>query len=140
MKQYLDEMTVLALKLNKAIMETLGSTGQDMGEMNLSKKGLSIHLYPECPDPTLTLGSKQHVDITTLTILLGTEEVGGLQLLKDGHWVDYKPIPGSFAVILGEQMKVKEYVEFAANLSFSLSTKVNVQGKNVADVCPENAH
>uniref|UniRef100_A0A0E0DXV4 Fe2OG dioxygenase domain-containing protein n=1 Tax=Oryza meridionalis TaxID=40149 RepID=A0A0E0DXV4_9ORYZ len=44
--------------------------------------------YPPCPRPELVYGLKPHTDNSVLTVLLLDKHVGGLQLLKDGRWLD----------------------------------------------------
>ncbi|MCO5556961.1 hypothetical protein L7F22_010516 [Adiantum nelumboides] len=109
-ERYQAEITKLALKLNAAMMESLGLSRANAQSMvhNVSKKGVSLHLYPPCPEPSLVLGIGDHKDITSFTILLETEEVGGLQVLHNGKWVNYLPTKGAFTIVLGDQMEVKE--------------------------------
>ena len=50
------------------------------------------------------LGAGAHVDWGFLTILL-QDEVGGLEVrAPDGSWHVVEPVPGTFAIILGEMM------------------------------------
>nr|BAJ85959.1 predicted protein [Hordeum vulgare subsp. vulgare] len=44
--------------------------------------------YPPCPRPDLVHGLKPHTDNSVVTVLLLDEQVCGLQVLKDGSWVD----------------------------------------------------
>lgn len=68
-----------------------------------SKVNTSIHLYS--PEPGDPIGLISHTDIDTLTVLL-QDETNGLQVLKDGKWVDVKPLPDSFIVNIGEAMQI----------------------------------
>ena len=62
--------------------------------------------YPPCPDPELTMGIPAHNDIVALTVLLQSEGVTGLQVIKDEKWVPVDPVPHSFVVNLADQIQV----------------------------------
>lgn len=50
--------------------------------------------------------SEAHTDIGCLTILY-QDDVGGLQIrTKEGEWVNTKPLPGSFAVNIGDCLQI----------------------------------
>ncbi|KAI5065934.1 hypothetical protein GOP47_0018558 [Adiantum capillus-veneris] len=106
-QHYQAEMTKLALKINAAMMESLGVSLGNAQSMacNVSKTGVSIHLYPPCPEPSLALGVGDHKDITSFTILLETEQVGGLQVLHNGQWVNHMAEKGALTILLGDQME-----------------------------------
>lgn len=62
--------------------------------------------YPPSPHPELTLGLDAHTDVPLLTILLQSDGVTGLQVMKDDKWAPIDPIPDSFVINLGDQMQV----------------------------------
>ncbi|EXB51040.1 Flavonol synthase/flavanone 3-hydroxylase [Morus notabilis] len=66
---------------------------------------LKINYYPPCPRPDLTFGVLEHTDMSTLTILV-PNEVPGLQVLKDNHWIDAKYVPNAIIVHMGDQIEV----------------------------------
>lgn len=78
---------------------------------------LKINYYPPCPRPDLALGVTPHTDCSTLTILL-PNEVPGLQVLKDEHWIDAKYIPDALIVHIGDQIQVR--YDHYSSISFSL--------------------
>ncbi|KAF7078464.1 hypothetical protein CFC21_082891 [Triticum aestivum] len=43
--------------------------------------------YPPCPRPDLVNGLKPHTDNSVITLILMDKDVGGLHVLKDGHWL-----------------------------------------------------
>ena len=56
------------------------------------------------------LFSEAHTDISFLTLLY-QDDVGGLQIRKkEGQWVNTKPLPGSFAVNIGDCLQVKQAI------------------------------
>ncbi|KAF7106048.1 hypothetical protein CFC21_106814 [Triticum aestivum] len=62
--------------------------------------------YPQCPRPELVFGLKPHCDGTILTILMVDDNVGGLQVLRDGVWWDVPTIPRTLLVIIGDQTEI----------------------------------
>ncbi|KAM0003069.1 putative flavanone 3-dioxygenase [Helianthus debilis subsp. tardiflorus] len=96
----------LALRLVDAISESLGLE-KDYINKQLGKHGqhMALNYYPPCPQPDLTYGLPGHTDSNLITILL-QDEVPGLQVMRDGHWVAVRPIPNTFIINIGDQMQV----------------------------------
>lgn len=55
--------------------------------------------------PVADLGVHHHSDAGALTVLL-QDDVGGLQVFRDGFWHDVVPIPGALVVNTGDMMQV----------------------------------
>ena len=55
--------------------------------------------------PTADLGVHHHTDAGALTVLL-QDDVGGLQVFRDGLWHDVPPVPGAFVINTGDMMQV----------------------------------
>ncbi|CAL0332879.1 unnamed protein product [Lupinus luteus] len=70
---------------------------------NCSEKSCFVRLnrYPPCPFPSKVYGLMPHTDTSVLTILQ-QDQAGGLQLMKDGKWVDVKPVPKALVVNIGD--------------------------------------
>ncbi|KDP28403.1 hypothetical protein JCGZ_14174 [Jatropha curcas] len=104
--EYCRNARELALKLLDAISESLGLE-RDYINKALGKHAqhMAINYYPPCPQPDLTYGLPAHADPNAITILL-QDQVPGLQVLQNGHWVAVKPIPDTFIVNIGDQMQV----------------------------------
>jgi len=66
---------------------------------------LKINYYPPCPRPDLTLGVEAHTDLSAITILV-PNEVPGLQIFKDDHWIEAKYIPDALIIHIGDQIEV----------------------------------
>ncbi|KAJ0798958.1 putative flavanone 3-dioxygenase [Helianthus annuus] len=66
---------------------------------------MALNYYPPCPQPDLTYGLPGHTDGNLITILL-QDEVPGLQVMRDGHWVAVRPVPNTFIINIGDQMQV----------------------------------
>ncbi|KAK3188502.1 hypothetical protein Dsin_028063 [Dipteronia sinensis] len=64
-----------------------------MGQIN--PKGLNfgtkVSYYPLCPKPDLIKGLRAHTDASGIGLLFQDDKVSGLQILKDGQWVDVPP-------------------------------------------------
>jgi len=63
-----------------------------------------------------------HTDAGALTILL-QDDVGGLQVLVDGDWIDVKPTAGAFVINVGDMMQVWSNDRYEANLHRVRPTK-----------------
>lgn len=66
-------------------------------------EGLHVicHYYPACPEPELNLGLSKHADSAFLVVVL-QDQMGGLQVLHENHWVDVNPVPGALIVNIGD--------------------------------------
>ncbi|CAL5200751.1 unnamed protein product [Lathyrus oleraceus] len=60
-----------------------------------------LNRYPPCPISSKVYGLLPHSDTSFITILY-QDQIGGLQLLKDGKWVDVKPNPSALVVNIGD--------------------------------------
>ena len=55
--------------------------------------------------PTADLGVHHHTDAGALTVLM-QDDVGGLQVYRDGYWHDVPSIPGAMVINTGDMMQV----------------------------------
>ncbi|KAK9910073.1 hypothetical protein M0R45_034048 [Rubus argutus] len=103
--EYCKKVRGLAVRLLEGVSESLG-LDRDYISKALGKHGqhMAMNYYPPCPEPELTYGLPGHADPNVVTLLL-QDDVGGLQVLKDGKWLAVKPIPHTFIVNLGDQMQ-----------------------------------
>ena len=87
MAEYADCAAALARELLGLVSESLGlPTGcveECVGEFY---QNITISYYPPCPQPELTLGLQAHSDMGAITLLV-QDDVGGLEVAKDGEWV-----------------------------------------------------
>jgi isopenicillin N synthase-like dioxygenase len=106
--EYCKKVRGLAVRLLEGVSESLG-LDRDYINKALGKHGqhMAMNYYPPCPEPELTYGLPGHADPNVVTLLL-QDDVGGLQVLKDGKWLAVKPIPHTFIVNLGDQMQVRK--------------------------------
>lgn len=98
-KLFRDFSTGLGLE-GQVLKEALG--GEEMSYL------LKINYYPPCPRPDLALGVVAHTDLSSITILV-PNEVPGLQVLKDDHWINAKYIPNALIIHIGDQIEVRNF-------------------------------
>ncbi|KAK8532379.1 hypothetical protein V6N13_131708 [Hibiscus sabdariffa] len=115
--EYRKVMKEFALKLEKLAEELLDLLCENLGlEKGYLKKafygekgptfGTKVANYPPCPAPEKIKGLRAHTDAGGIILLLQDPQVGGLQLLKDGAWVDVPPLRHSIVINLGDQLEV----------------------------------
>ncbi|PON87690.1 Oxoglutarate/iron-dependent dioxygenase [Trema orientale] len=113
--QYREVFVEYAKEMGELMKRLLGLISQGLGLENdcLQNKlgenptmNAQANFYPPCPDPELTLGLAVHTDLNALTVLMQSEEVSGLQVMKDGKWVAVDPVPDAFTINLGDQLQV----------------------------------
>ncbi|CAL2249294.1 unnamed protein product [Prunus armeniaca] len=115
--QYRNVMKEFALKLEKLAEQLLDLLCENLGlEQGYLKKafygtngptfGTKVSNYPPCPNPELIKGLRAHTDAGGLILLFQDDKVSGLQLLKDGQWIDVPPMRHSIVINLGDQLEV----------------------------------
>ncbi|OIT05792.1 PREDICTED: 1-aminocyclopropane-1-carboxylate oxidase-like [Nicotiana attenuata] len=115
--KYRNVMKDFALKLEKLAEDLLDLLCENLGlEQGYLKKafygskgptfGTKVSNYPPCPKPELIKGLRAHTDAGGLILLFQDDKVSGLQLLKDGEWIDVPPMKHSIVINLGDQLEV----------------------------------
>ncbi|XVE78391.1 hypothetical protein DITRI_Ditri13aG0141200 [Diplodiscus trichospermus] len=115
--EYRKVMKEFALKLEKLAEELLDLLCENVGlEKGYLKKafygakgptfGTKVSNYPPCPTPDKIKGLRAHTDAGGIILLFQDPKVGGLQILKDGEWIDVPPMRHSIVVNLGDQLEV----------------------------------
>jgi isopenicillin N synthase-like dioxygenase len=101
-----DQLTLVARKLLRAWALALGAD-EDYFESHFGDPSTLIKIvrYPGKEDPTPQQGVGAHKDSGVLTLLWVEPGKGGLQVQRDGEWVDAPPVPGAFVVNIGELLE-----------------------------------
>ncbi|PWA85013.1 ACC oxidase 1 [Artemisia annua] len=117
--EYRDLMKDFAGKLEKLAEELLDLLCENLGlekgylkrafygsKSNGPNFGTKVSNYPPCPTPDLIKGLRAHTDAGGIILLFQDDKVSGLQLLKDGQWIDVPPMRHSIVINLGDQIEV----------------------------------
>ncbi|CAM8911145.1 unnamed protein product [Rhodiola kirilowii] len=104
--EYTNEVRKLGLTLFELLSGALGLKNTHLEEMGCAERLCILgNYYPPCPQPELTLGASSHADSGFLTVLL-QDQVKGLQLLRNGKWLDVPPVAGSLIINMGYLMQL----------------------------------
>lgn len=104
--QYSKHMTQLGETLFQLLSQALYLDPNRLKELECNRgHALSCQYYPPCLEPERALGASRHSDPSFLTVLL-QDQVGGLQVLHDGQWIDVQPIPGALVINIADLLQV----------------------------------
>lgn len=111
MKEYRSEVKKLAERVMEVMDENLGlSKGYIKKAFNNNNNGAffgtKVSHYPPCPHPEKVNGLRAHTDAGGVILLFQDDQVDGLQILKDGQWIDVPPIPNAIVINTGDQIEV----------------------------------
>ncbi|KAJ7946348.1 1-aminocyclopropane-1-carboxylate oxidase [Quillaja saponaria] len=110
MKEFAQGLEKLAEQLLDLLCENLGLEKGYLKEAfygsNGPNFGTKVSNYPPCPKPELIKGLRAHTDAGGIILLFQDDKVSGLQLLKDGKWIDVPPMRHSIVINLGDQLEV----------------------------------
>ncbi|KAK2977268.1 hypothetical protein RJ640_005530 [Escallonia rubra] len=102
MEQFAATVSDLAQKLAEILAENLGHKSTFFKEHCLpSTCYLRMNRYPSCPISSEVFGLMPHTDSDFLTIL-HQDQIGGLQLIKDGKWIAVKPNQEALIINIGD--------------------------------------
>ena len=104
--EWQQQLTLVARRLLRAWAIALGAD-EDYFEKHFGEPStlLKIVRYPgtDAPEPQQGVGA--HKDSGVLTLLWVEPGKRGLQVERDGTWVDAPPLPGAFVVNIGEMLE-----------------------------------
>ncbi|XP_035541777.1 1-aminocyclopropane-1-carboxylate oxidase 5-like [Juglans regia] len=111
MAEYRAELKKLAIKVMEVMEENLGLPKGFIkkafdGEEDSAFFGTKVSHYPPCPQPELVNGLRAHTDAGGVILLFQDDKVGGLQILKEGQWIDVQPVPNAIVINTGDQVEV----------------------------------
>ncbi|QND51044.1 isopenicillin N synthase family oxygenase [Phyllobacterium sp. 628] len=101
------ELTRVAIELLQAFATALGQDKDVFKPIyeNAPNQHLKIIRYPGRDATGSDQGVGAHKDSGFLTLLLQDVQ-GGLQVEKDGGWIDATPVPGTFVINIGEILEL----------------------------------
>ena len=116
MREYLGACTDLSLRLLQAFCVGLDLAPDYLHELFVNRHTgfIRLNYYPvEDPmrgskvehQPDAGLGVHHHTDAGALTVLM-QDDVGGLQVHRDGQWHNIPPVDGAFVINTGDMMQV----------------------------------
>jgi isopenicillin N synthase-like dioxygenase len=116
MRAYLDACTRLSLTLLEAFCVGLNLPADFMRRdfAGTHTGFVRLNYYPVADPlavsnvetlPDADMGVHHHSDAGALTVLL-QDDVGGLQVFRDGYWHDILSVPGAFVINTGDMMQV----------------------------------
>lgn len=101
-------LSELVQQLARLLAEELGHKSNYFKETCLPNTCyLTMNRYPACPISPEVFGLMPHTDSDFLTIL-HQDEIGGLQLLRDGKWISVKPNPQALVINVGDLYQALE--------------------------------
>ncbi|KAG5375620.1 hypothetical protein IGI04_040216 [Brassica rapa subsp. trilocularis] len=128
MLEYTKQVVSLGEFLFELLSEALGLNPNHLKDIDCSK-GLRMlcHYYPPCPEPDLTVGASKHSDSSFLTVLL-SNQIEGLQVLREGYWFDVPPAPGALIINLGDLLQARARVSVACFFTTGIRPNPRIYG------------
>ncbi|KAK8660618.1 hypothetical protein V6N13_051540 [Hibiscus sabdariffa] len=111
MDEYIAQLLKLAETLSELMCENLGLDPNHIKQAFSGTKGPSVGtkvaIYPQCPNPDLVRGLREHTDAGGIILLLQDDQVPGLEFLKDGQWQRIPPSRNNTIFVnTGDQLEV----------------------------------
>ncbi len=105
---WMDRLGEISVTLLRSWAEALGAPADtfDAAFAGNASPHLKIARYPGRERTEGTQGVGAHKDLGVLTLLYVEDGKGGLQVEKDGEWIDAPPVPGAFVVNIGELLEI----------------------------------
>ncbi|MGV8876949.1 MAG: isopenicillin N synthase family dioxygenase [Rhodoglobus sp.] len=121
-----DKLSAVSLRLLRAWAEALGAPNDvfDAAFADNPFPVMKIVRYPGESNSTPKQGVGAHRDGGVLTLLMVEPGKDGLQVQRDGDWVDVAPMPGAFVVNIGEMLELATQGYLTATLHRVISPRI----------------
>eukprot|EP00250_Pteridium_aquilinum_P034505 c7677_g1_i1 orf=110-1198(+) len=105
--EYFNLLGALVARIVRLLFHGLHVDADEISRIfnSIDSSSIRINHYPACPVADLTYGSPPHKDYGGLAIL-HQDDVGGLEVLKDGKWVAVKPEKGYLIANIGDLIQM----------------------------------
>jgi isopenicillin N synthase-like dioxygenase len=106
--QWIETLDGISVRLLAAWAQALGAAPDFFDEAfaHAPSPLIKIVRYPGKSGDIAAQGVGSHKDLGVLTLLYVEEGKGGLQVEKDGVWIDAPSVPGAFVVNIGELLEI----------------------------------
>lgn len=106
--EWMEHLGAISVTLLRSWAEALGAPADtfDAAFARNASPHLKIARYPGRERTESSQGVGAHKDLGVLTLLYVEEGKGGLQVEKDGQWIDAPSVPGAFVVNIGELLEI----------------------------------
>lgn len=107
-ENWIERLNSISLRLLSAWAESLGAASDhfDQAFATAPSPLMKIVRYPGKDSEVPVQGVGAHKDLGVLTLLYVQDGKAGLQVEKDGEWIDAPPLPGAFVVNIGEMLEI----------------------------------
>jgi len=107
-EEWIERLSQVSMRLLSAWAEALGAPADtfDAAFTEHPSPNMKIARYPGVGGAADNQGVGAHKDLGVLTLLYVEEGKGGLQVEKDGAWIDAPPVDGAFVVNIGELLEI----------------------------------
>ncbi|XP_027941510.1 gibberellin 2-beta-dioxygenase 6 [Vigna unguiculata] len=128
--EYGEHLSRIGRRLFEAMVKKLDLNIEASSSYVAESTGIMrIYRYPKCSNSDVGLGMEVHTDSSVLSILSQENEVSGLELLRDHHWLTVKPVSNTLIVNLGDMMQAISDDKYK---SVTHRVKLNNEGERIS--------
>lgn len=98
---------------------------------------LRVNYYPPCSTPEQVMGLSPHSDTTTLTLLMQTDDVTGLEIRHQGGWVPVIPISDALVVNVGDAIEIWSNGKYKSVEHRAVTNKNKERTSYASFFCPQ---
>ncbi|XP_004491807.1 1-aminocyclopropane-1-carboxylate oxidase homolog 1-like [Cicer arietinum] len=130
--EFSQKIKELSFFIFELLSEALGLNPSYLSDLNCGERLFIMgHCYPPCPEPELTLGATKHTDGNFMTLLI-QDQLGGLQVLHEGKWVNVPAVHGALVVNIGDLLQLISNDKYVSVYHRVISQKI---GPRISIAC-----